>query len=208
MQRRFRRAVRQGPRKRAFAGCRRRYGLAMNDSDARTEGQEDGVAAADIDAFIARWEESGGSELANFRTFAGELCRLLRLPEPEPSQSRKENNDYAFERRIDFRHEDGSTTPGRIDLYKRGCFVMEAKQSARRAGEKAADPRQPDMLPEDAARMRSGRRGWDRIMRAAKRRAEGYARALLRCFPVSRITDRFGTAKNARPSRQPPRQLP
>jgi len=105
----------------------------MSDSDRQTERQDDGIDAAEVDAFIERWEKSGGSELANFQTFAGELCRLLRLPEPEPSQSENEYNDYTFERRIEFKHDDGGTTPGRIDLYKRNCFVMEAKQSATRA---------------------------------------------------------------------------
>ena len=150
-------------------------------TDPEPERPEDGIAAAEIDAFVERWEKSGGSELANFQTFAGDLCRLLRLPEPEPSRQRTEYNDYVFERRVDFRHDDGSTTPGRIDLYKRGCFVMEAKQSARRSRKKAADPRQTDMLPEEAAQAGAaarGARGWDRIMRAAKRQAEGYARAL------------------------------
>ena len=155
----------------------------MSDSDRRTERREDGIDAAGVDAFIGRWEKSGGSELANFQTFAGELCRLLRLPEPEPSQSDNEYNDYTFERRIDFRHDDGGATPGRIDLYKRGCFVMEAKQSAKRKAKKGADPRQTDMLPEDAMQAKAGAavrgaRGWDRIMRAAKRQAEDYARAL------------------------------
>ncbi len=144
---------------------------------------EDGVAAADIDALIDRWRESGGSELANFQTFAGELCRLLRLPEPEPSLTQNAYNNYVFERRIDFKHDDGSTTPGRIDLYRRGSFVMEAKQSAKRKAKNTADPRQTDMLSEDAMQAKAGAatrgtRGWDRTMSAAKQQAEGYARAL------------------------------
>ena len=77
----------------------------------------DGISVADIDAFIDRWEKSGGSELANFQTFAGDLCRLLRLPEPEPSLPENEYNNYVFERRIDFKLDDGGTTPGRIDPH-------------------------------------------------------------------------------------------
>ena len=155
----------------------------MSDSDRRTERREDGIDAAGVHAFIDRWKNSGGSELANFQMFAGELCELLGVAKPDPSQSDNEYNDYTFERRIDFRHDDGGATPGRIDLYKRGCFVMEAKQSAKRKAKKGADPRQTDMLPEDAMQAKAGAavrgaRGWDRIMRAAKRQAEDYARAL------------------------------
>ena len=49
----------------------------MSESDRRTERREDGIDAAGVDAFIDRWEKSGGSELANFQMFAGELCELL-----------------------------------------------------------------------------------------------------------------------------------
>ena len=169
----------------AFSSGRCRYGPVMSDSDRQTEGQEDGIDAAEIDAFIARWERSGGSESANFQMFAGELCELLGVAKPDPSEERNEYNDYTFERRVDFKHDDGSKSLKRIDLYKRNCFVMEAKQSAKRKAETSADPRQTDMLPEDAMQVkagaaRRGTRGWDRTMRAAKRQAEDYARALPR----------------------------
>ena len=167
----------------AFAGRRFRYFRAMSGADDPATLPDDGIAAADIGAFIARWEKSGGAELANFQTFANELCDLLDLPRPDPSQERNELNDHVFERRVDFKHDDGSATPGRIDLYKRGCFVMEAKQSAKRVKARKADPRQPGLLPEDAAQVKAGTatrgtRGWDSAMRAAKRQAEDYARAL------------------------------
>ena len=160
-----------------------RYGRAMTESNAPTGQPEDGIGAAQVDAFIDRWEKSGGSELANFQMFAAELCDLLGVAKPDPSEAQNEYNDYTFERRIDFKHDDGSTSPGRIDLYRRGCFVMEAKQSAKRTGKKAGDPLQPALLPEDAMQVKAGTatrgtRGWDRAMRAAKRQAEGYARAL------------------------------
>ncbi len=155
----------------------------MNETNAQTGQAEDGIDAAEVDAFIDRWEKSGGSELANFQMFAAELCDLLGVTKPDPSEAQNEYNDYTFERRIDFKHDDGSTSPGRIDLYRRGCFVMEAKQSAKRAGRKAGDPLQPALLPEDTMQVKAGTatrdtRGWDRAMRAAKRQAEGYARAL------------------------------
>jgi len=37
-----------------------------------------------------------------------------------------------FERAVRFRHDDGTTSPGRIALYKSGCFVLEAKPSRKR----------------------------------------------------------------------------
>ena len=109
--------------------------------------------------------------------------RSARHAATDPSRAVNEYNDYVFERRVDFKFEDGGTTPGRIDLYKRNCFVMEAKQSAKRVRARAADPGQLDLISEDAAQVKAGSatrgtRRWDRVMRAAKRQAEDYARAL------------------------------
>ncbi|MYE00690.1 MAG: hypothetical protein F4Y03_05340 [Alphaproteobacteria bacterium] len=62
----------------------------MSDSDRQTEPPEDGIDAAEVDAFIERWEKSGGSESANFQMFAGELCELLGVAKPDPSEERNE----------------------------------------------------------------------------------------------------------------------
>ena len=155
----------------------------MSEADPHSTPAGDEADPHAIEAFIARWEKSGGSEMANFQTFANELCDLLGVKRPEPSQAENELNDYVFERRVDFKFDDGSTSLGRIDLYKRDCFVMEAKQSAKRLHVRKADPRQPDLLPEDATQVKPGAAtrgtyGWDRVMHAAKRQAENYARAL------------------------------
>ena len=144
---------------------------------------EDGTDPTAIEAFIGRWGKSGGAEMANFQTFANELCDLLGVPKPDPAQERVESNNYVFERRVDYKFDDGTTARRRIDLYKRDCFVLEAKQSAKRVKAKKADPCQPDLIPEDATQVKAGTatRGtgrWDRVMRAAKRQAEDYARAL------------------------------
>ena len=58
-----------------------------------------------------------------------------------------------------------------------------AKQSAKRIEAKKIDPEQPELIPEDATQVKAGTaiRGtgrWDKVMRAAKRQAEDYARAL------------------------------
>ena len=155
----------------------------MSELETHESVTDDGTDPAAIDAFIDRWEKSGGSELANFQPFTKELCKLLGLPEPEPSQGLVEDNDYVFERRVDYKFDDGTTARRRIDLYKRDCFVMEGKQSAKRVNAKKTDPDQPELLPEDATKLKLGAatRGtgrWDKVMRAAKRQAEDYARAL------------------------------
>ena len=112
------------------------------------------------------------------------LCDLLgRADARSVATERVESNDYVFERRVDYKFDDGTTARRRIDLYKRDCFVLEAKQSAKRVKAKKADPCQPDLIPEDATQVKVGTatRGtgrWDRVMRAAKRQAEDYARAL------------------------------
>ena len=157
----------------------------MNADETQAQSGDDGTDHAAIDAFIGRWHRSGGAESANFQTFANELCDLLSVPRPDPAQEQVERNDYVFERRVHFKHDDGSTTPGRVDLYKRDCFVMEAKQSAKRLKAKKIDPDQLELTSEDATRLRAGTatRGtgrWDKVMRAAKQQAEKYARALPR----------------------------
>jgi hypothetical protein len=47
-----------------------------------------------------------------------------------------EENDYVFERVVKRPSDDGTHGSGRIDLYKRGCFVLEAKQSRQTGGAK------------------------------------------------------------------------
>ena len=86
------------------------------------------MPATNIDAFITRWEAAGGAERANYQLFLTELCALLGLPMPEPAREDTRDNAYVFERRVTFRHGDGTESPGFADLYKRGHFVLEAKK--------------------------------------------------------------------------------
>jgi hypothetical protein len=68
-------------------------------------------------------------------------------------------------------------------LYKRGCFVLEAKQSRQKGGSKEVLG-QPDLFHRTEPARRGARgasRAWDVLMLNARRQAEGYARAL----PVS-----------------------
>ena len=80
------------------------------------------LAVADpIDKFI--WKGSQSAERANFQSFAIELSKLLTVEAPRPSNGDDvEMNDYCFERGVTFKEADGSTSAGRIDLYKRGML--------------------------------------------------------------------------------------
>ena len=134
-----------------------------------------------VEAFIARWSASEGAERANFQLFAAELCDLIGVPRPKPSVSDAEANPYAFERGVKFRDATGATTPGRIDLYKRGAFVMEAKQSREKGGPKELRlANTPDLFAPDARPQgqRGANRAWDVLMLNARRQAEDYAKAL------------------------------
>ena len=128
----------------------------MTAMDEPPTATQNGTDPAAIDTFIRRWQKSGGSEMANFQPFAKELCELLGLPEPEPAQEEVECNDYVFERRVDYKFDDGTTARRRIDLYKRDRFVMEAKQSAKRVAAKEGRslPAGPDPRGRDAGQGR------------------------------------------------------
>lgn len=139
---------------------------------------------AALDAFIERWQHNeGGAERANFPLFLTELAQVLDLPQPDPADATHDHNDYVFERAVTFRDEKGKSGYGRIDLYKRGCFVLEAKQSRERGGAKevamaASQAALPGMDAGGARGRRSANRGWDVLMRNAREQAEQYARAL------------------------------
>ncbi|MGB0723412.1 MAG: type IIL restriction-modification enzyme MmeI, partial [Gammaproteobacteria bacterium] len=110
----------------------------------------------DAHSFISRWQSADGTELANAQSFVKELCELLGVEHPLPSQADTNLNAYTFERSVQFKHRNGDSTPGRIDCYKRGAFVLEAKSIA------AAE----------------ATRGWDTKMERALNQARGYVHAL------------------------------
>jgi hypothetical protein len=133
-----------------------------------------------IELFISRWQgQEGGQERANYALFLTELCDVLGLPHPDVANASHEFNDYVFERAVR-RHRDEGESVGRIDLYKRNSFVLEAKQSRWKGEKKVAG--QDDLFAageEPGTRGKHGaRRAWDVLMLNAKRQAEDYARAL------------------------------
>ena len=146
---------------------------------------------ADPAAFIARWQKSGAAERANYQLFLSELCDVLGVPRPDPALPDDEANAYVFERAVTFHHGDGSTSIGRIDLYRRHGFVCEAKQGA----DAVAPSPLRDARAAPPARKGVARRGsvaWDDAMLRARGQAEQYARALPateRCPPFLLVVD-------------------
>ena len=103
-------------------------------------------------AFIERWQGVQASELSTAQSFVIELCDLLGVAKPHPTPGQ----DYMFERPITFTHGDGSSSTGRIDCYRRGHFVLEAKKL--KAGQHT--------------------KGFDDGLLRARSQGEAYARAL------------------------------
>jgi hypothetical protein len=133
----------------------------------------------DIQRFIARWQASGAAERANCQPFLSELCDVLNAPRPDPTTPDEGDNGYVFEKSVPLPH--GAT--GRIDLYRRGCFVLEAKQGA---GEGRENAGAEAVSQEGEARARSRKKGvaargtaaWDIAMEKARQQAQSYARNL------------------------------
>ena len=130
----------------------------------------------DVEAFIQRWTtREGGAERANYQMFLSELCDVVGVPRPEPAGTETALNDYVFERAVRTRESDDIASSKRTDLYKKGCFILEAKQS-RLPGAKNAIPGQLSMLGDEPERLgrRAPTRNWDVMMQNARRQAEGY----------------------------------
>ena len=118
----------------------------------RLEDSVNTTTRMDADSFIHKWQGVKASELSTSQSFLLDLCDLLGVDKPHPTPEQ----DYLFERPITFAHGDGSSSAGRIDLYRRGCFVLESKKLKSGAHTKA----------------------FDEALLRARSQAEGYARAL------------------------------
>jgi hypothetical protein len=139
-----------------------------------------GIDTERLEKLIADVKPSGGSEMSNYQLFVERLTGALGLPQPEFAREETRFNDYVFERNVTFHHPNGTSSTGRIDCYKRGCFILEAKQSAKR--QQAVETEQLALAGLEAAHKlghaKRGTKSWDKVMIAARRQAEDYARAL------------------------------
>lgn len=126
----------------------------------------------DIDAFIDKWSRArGGAERANYQMFLSEFCQVIGVPSPDPASDDTHTNDYVFERGVKRRDAEAMASTLRIDLYKRGCFILEAKQSPERLRLAEQSGLFGDAAP-TADPKSDGK--WDVLMRNARRQAEDY----------------------------------
>lgn len=112
-----------------------------------------------MDAFVAKWsalESKGGKERANLQLFVTDLCSILGVEPPQPSKGDNSSNAYVFERSITETFLDGAKTNRSIDCYKRGCFVLEGKDTGKNAETT----------------------GWDKAIRKAHVQASNYVKNL------------------------------
>ena len=133
------------------------------------------MSAAQIDqeavaAFIAKWRNTpGGAERANYQLFLTGLCHVLDLEEPHGA-AKGILGKYQYEGPVAGGSAKGNK--GFIDLYRKGSFVLEAKQSqipqAQRDQPELFDPAGTEPGAPSGAK-------YDQLMRDALRQARNYA---------------------------------
>ena len=136
------------------------------------------MSGADADRFaifVEKWRPSAAAERANKDSFLNDLCAVLDVPAPDPTTGDAKHDHYVFEKSVQVSSETGRTTKF-IDLYKRGCFVLEAKQGSESAKGRLG-----------TAKRRTGT--WDVAMNAAFHQAAAYAVALDQPPPLVLVTD-------------------
>jgi hypothetical protein len=89
------------------------------------------MPSAPVQDFIARWSASAAAERANKDLFLTELCDVLGVERPQPATGDADRDSYVFEKGALLLKDAQRTTTGHVDLYKAGCFVLEAKQGSR-----------------------------------------------------------------------------
>jgi hypothetical protein len=81
-------------------------------------------------ALAEKWDAVPAAERANFQPYVSELCDALGVPRPQPRGS-----GYEFEYPVTTTdRRTGKETTSFVDLYRQGCFILEAKHTDASAG--------------------------------------------------------------------------
>lgn len=128
-----------------------------------------------LEEFINKWSSgAGGAERSNFQPFMQDFCDLIGTSRPDAATGGSKLENYVFEAPVKDREYTGNKANKRIDLYKRDCFILEAKQSFT----KPTQPKQDNLFGDSAPTMRgkrqSANRALDELMLKARAQAEGY----------------------------------
>lgn len=132
--------------------------------------------AATINDFIRRWEGSSASEHQTKDLFLVELCDVLGVARPEPASGDPARDHYVFEYPVRAVDEHGKVHTKRIDLFKDGHFLLEAKQGAGEGATKVGTAKR-------------GTNAWHIAMNEAYGQALGYARNLAKPVPALVVCD-------------------
>ena len=118
-----------------------------------------------VDEFIDRWSKSAGAERANYQLFLAELCDLIGVPRPDPSEADEAENTYVFDKAVTFRTPDGKR------LFRRAAGSDQEVQRRRVRGARAAQARcGGDRAPHRSGTMRLAGRGASHLLRRRMRR--------------------------------------
>ncbi len=131
--------------------------------------------ALDIPSFIATYAASVG-ERANKDSYLKDLCTVLGLPHPSPVTGDDAKDVYVFEKDAKFVRQGAAPTTRKIDLFKAGAFILEAKQGSSEGMKKLGTAKRETP-------------GWNIAMKDAYGQALGYARAFAKPVPFLVVAD-------------------
>ncbi|WP_374945037.1 DNA methyltransferase [Sphingomonas sp.] len=138
-----------------------------------------------LEQLLKKWVgKTGAGERAEYQLFLTEFAQALGVPVPGDAGFATE--DYRFEAPVRSEAVFGTRSTKRIDLYKRNCFVLEAKQSQPGAAAAPPEPAAPPPVPildlfgnpVGFAEPSKATPRYDRLMADARLQAERYALAL------------------------------
>lgn len=112
-----------------------------------------------VEKFLHKWQGSSGNEIANKDSFCLDLCTALGVETPPP-QGSITGDPYCLEKNVKMPQSTGEVKQGRIDFYKEGHFILEAKQGSVKSG--GSTPKR-------------GTRAYDQYMQKAFIQATAYA---------------------------------